>query len=179
MIQGDTPGLPHLFLTSSQYLRCSITVFHSYYFSWSNARLTMVHTLYRKTSSLVGATVLFCTFAVLFPFIPWPQSKKKTQALILSSFSLDTRLRKPDRAASWPPELMPVRLWGDLFHSVHFHFISVIHGHPQLFTLFMRRVSDKSNQMMMMMSYSGCCEVLQLLRELAVISRPFITGVVF
>lgn len=98
------PGSPHLFLTSSQYIRCRITVFHSYCFSWSKARLTLVHHMYHKASSLVGATVLFCTFAVLF--FPSSQTRhvSKNQALILSSFSLDTRLR-PDRAASCPPEL--------------------------------------------------------------------------
>lgn len=107
-------GSPRLFLTSSQYSRCSITVFHSC-FSWFKAGTTMIHDMYHKPSLLVGATVLFCTFAVPLSFSPKHLSKH--QALILSSSSLDTSVR-PDRATSCPLSWasMPVRL--NSFQSV-------------------------------------------------------------
>lgn len=109
-------GSPRLFLTSSPYSRCSITVFHSC-FSWFKAGTTMNHDMYHKPSLLVGATVLFCTFAV--PLSCSPKHLSKHQALILSSSSLNTSLR-PDRATSCPLSWasMPVRL--NSSHSICF-----------------------------------------------------------
>lgn len=151
--------------------------------------------MYHKPSLLVGATVLFCTFAV--PLSCSPKHLFKHQALILSSSSLDTSLR-PDRATSCPLSWasMPVRLNSShsicfinfvflLFHICHTRspiavYISHVHKQHALWRLHWDDDDDDDNVLLGVLwsSWAESEEDLPL-RELAVVSCPFITSVVF
>lgn len=95
----------------------------------------MIHNMYHKISSLVGATVLFCTFAVVpLSFSPEPNTFWSTY---MSLSPPDTRLRS-DRATSCPPELDLKASW-DLgtFQSVNLCWLRPIaQTHPCFFFFF-------------------------------------------
>lgn len=77
MIKGDTV-FPHLFLASSQYSRCGIRLS---LIMFQLAGKTVTHNMYHEPSLLVGATVLFCTFAVSLSLVPNPTPFLSTKHL--------------------------------------------------------------------------------------------------
>lgn len=133
-ITGETQGPPppHLFLTSSQHSRVGVMACLSLMFHLAGTAMSLY--MYHKPSSLVGATVLFCTFAVPLSFVPEPNTFWSTY---MSPLPADTSLR-PDRATSCPPELGLNASW-DLgtFQSVYLcWFRPIAHNHPCFFFFF-------------------------------------------
>lgn len=120
-------------------------------------------------------------------FSPTPTTCPNTKHLYFSSLSMDT---KPDRATSCPLSWasMPVRLI--LVNLFVFSFLFYIC--QSTITVYIYYVHNYTlsggflNSIEMILSYLECCEVVEQslktcclpLRELAVISCPFITSVV-
>lgn len=178
--RGDTGSPPHLFLTSSQYSWVGVVTYLSLMFHLAGTM--MIHNVYHKTSLLVGATVLFCTFAVPLSFSPEPNTFWSTY---MSPSPPDTSLR-PDRATSCPPELGLSASW-DLgtFQSVYLcWFRPIAQTHPFLFFFFgiFSYTYDTFDDCVLhgvLWRFGAGPRTRRLpLRELAVISCPFITSVI-
>lgn len=161
MITGETQGPPHLFLTSSQYSRVGVVTCLSLMFHLD--RMTMIHNVYHKTSSLVGATVLFCTFAVPLSFSPEPNTFWSTY---MSPSPPDTSLR-PDRATSCPPELGLNASWDVGTFQSFCWFRPIAQTHPcfVFFVFFFSCTYDTLSKVVVAItttvSYMGCCEDLK------------------